>query len=43
MFSDKEHFGCYINKQNHRKWDDKNLRIIHEKPTHPNRVTVWCP
>ena len=23
-------------------WGEENPRIIHEKPMHPKRVTVWC-
>jgi len=44
MFSDEAHFelGGYVNKQNCRIWGEENPRIIHEKPMHPKRVTVWC-
>jgi hypothetical protein len=42
--SDEAHFylsGC-VNKQNFRYWSDSNPNILHEKPLHSQRVTVWC-
>ena len=44
MFSDEAHFelGGYVNKQNCCIWCEKNPLIIHEKPMHSKRVTVWC-
>ena len=44
FFSDEAQFyfsGC-VNKQNMRYWSETNLREIHERPLHPDRVTVWC-
>lgn len=43
-FSDEAHFhvsGC-VNKQNFRYWSENNPRVIHQKPLHSDRVTVWC-
>lgn len=44
MMSDEEHFHLNgdINRQNLRYWPSENLRIVHEKPLHSERVTVWC-
>ena len=44
IFSDETHFdlGGYVNKQNFCIWGTKNLHAYIEKPTHPQRVTVWC-
>ncbi|XP_039295229.1 uncharacterized protein LOC120353885 [Nilaparvata lugens] len=42
--SDEAHFhlsGC-VNKQNFRYWAEENPRIIHERPQHSPKVTVWC-
>lgn len=44
FFSDEAHFylsGC-VNKQNFRYWSADNPRVIHEKPLHCEKVTVWC-
>lgn len=30
-----------VNKQNDRSWNDENPHLIHEKPLHQSRVTVW--
>ena len=42
--SDEAHFHLsgYVNKQNCRYWNVKNLKIIHELPLHPQKVTVRC-
>ena len=44
IFSAEAHFdlGWYVNKQNCCIWGTENPRAYFEKPTHPNRVTVWC-
>lgn len=44
IFSDEAHFHLngYVNKQNSRLWGTENPRIIHEKPLHTQRATVWC-
>ena len=36
------HLGGYVNEQNFRIWDTENPHAYIEKPTHPNRFTVWC-
>jgi hypothetical protein len=44
FFSDEAHFhlsGC-VNKQNFRYWSENNARVIHQKPLHSDRATVWC-
>ena len=44
FFSDEAHFhlsGC-VNKQNICYWSETNLREVHERPLHLDRVTVWC-
>ena len=44
FFSDEAHFhlsGC-VNKQNFRYWSENNPRVIHQKPLHSDRATVWC-
>ena len=44
IFSDEAHFqldGC-VNTQNCRIWGAENPRVIHEKPLHARRATVWC-
>lgn len=44
IFSDEAHFhlGGFVNKQNCRIWGHENPRVIHEKPMHPQKATVWC-
>ena len=32
----------YVNKQKSRIWGTENPHAYIEKPTHPERVTVWC-
>jgi hypothetical protein len=32
----------YVNTQNCRIWVAENPRVIHEKPLHAQRATVWC-
>ena len=41
--SGEAHFyeGGYVNKQNYRFWGAKNTMIIHEQPTHAQKVTGW--
>ena len=44
FMSDEAHFhlsGC-VNKQNFRYWAPANPRVLHERPLHCERVTVWC-
>jgi hypothetical protein len=31
-----------VNKQNFRYWAKNNPRIIHERPPHSPKLTVWC-
>ena len=42
--SDEAHFDLsgYVNKQNSRFWGRENPQIVHERPLHSKRVTVWC-
>ena len=42
--SDEAHFDLagYVNKQNCRFWGREDPKIMHEKPLHSERVTVWC-
>lgn len=44
IFSDEAHFWLngFVNKQNCRFWCENNPQEIHEKPLHPEKVTVWC-
>ena len=44
IFSDQAHFdlGGYVNKQNSYIWGTENPQPFIEKPTRPNRGTVWC-
>jgi hypothetical protein len=44
IMGDEAHFHLrgYVNKQNVRFWGTDNLRVIHKKPLHPLKVTVWC-
>uniref|UniRef100_UPI00358E2D47 uncharacterized protein n=1 Tax=Myxine glutinosa TaxID=7769 RepID=UPI00358E2D47 len=44
LWSDKAHFHLSgsVNKQNYRYWSEDNPRILHERPLHSDRVTVWC-
>jgi hypothetical protein len=44
LCSKKAHFhlsGC-VNKQNLRYWSEGNPRMLHKRPLHSQRVTVWC-
>jgi hypothetical protein len=43
IFSDEAHFQLdgYVNTQNCRIWGAENPPVIHEKPLHAQRVTVW--
>lgn len=44
IMTDEAHFDLsgYVNQQNSRYWGLENPRLIHERPLHPRRVTVWC-
>lgn len=44
IMSDEAHFHLsgYVNKQNLRFWGTQNPRVMHEKPLHPLKATVWC-
>jgi hypothetical protein len=44
IFSDEAHFQLdgYVNTQNCRIWGTENPRVIHEKPLHAQRASVWC-
>jgi hypothetical protein len=36
------HLDGFTNTHNCRIWATENPVVIHEKPLHPERVTVWC-
>jgi hypothetical protein len=36
------HLDGFTNTHNYRIWATENPMVIHEKPLHPERVTVWC-
>jgi hypothetical protein len=42
--SDERHFHLsgFVNKQNFHYWCDVNPMVLHERPFHSNKVTVWC-
>ena len=42
--SDEAHFhlGGYVIKQNYWIWGAENPMIIHEQPTHAQKVSIWC-
>lgn len=44
IMSDETHFHLdgEVNRKNLRYWSSGNPRIVHEKPLHSERVTVWC-
>lgn len=44
LFTDEAHFHLSggVNKQNCRFWGTDNPHIIHEKPLHDQKVTVWA-
>ncbi|GFV69438.1 uncharacterized protein TNCV_2778531 [Trichonephila clavipes] len=44
LFSDEVHFWLngYVNKQNCRIWSEANPQVYDEKPSHPEKLTVWC-
>lgn len=44
IMSDEAHFDLsgFVNKQNSRYWGEEQPFLIHERPLHPRRVTVWC-
>jgi hypothetical protein len=31
-----------VNKQNFRYWAAENPNMLHQKPLHSEKVTVWC-
>lgn len=43
LMTDEAHFYLNgdVNKQNYRYWSNENPQIIHEKPLHSPKVTVW--
>jgi hypothetical protein len=43
IFSDEAHFQLdgYVNTRNCLIWGPENPRVIHEKPSHAQRATVW--
>lgn len=43
VFSDEVHFQLdgYVNTQNCQIWGTENPPVIHEKPLHAQRATVW--
>jgi len=44
IMSDEAHFHLngYVNKQNFRYWAAENPDMLHQKPLHSEKVTVWC-
>jgi hypothetical protein len=42
--SDEAHFhlSVAVNKRNFRYWAKNNPIIIHERPLHSRKLTVWC-
>lgn len=42
--SDEAHFHLNgtVNKQNFRYWASDNPQVIHERPLHSPKLTVWC-
>ena len=44
IMSDEASFdiGGYVNTQNYRFWGAENTMIVHEQPTHAQKVTVRC-
>ncbi|PNF14829.1 hypothetical protein B7P43_G06330 [Cryptotermes secundus] len=42
--SDEAHFHLngYVNKQNCRYWAQENPAVLHQRPLHSPKVTVWC-
>jgi hypothetical protein len=44
ILSDEAHFQLdgYVNTQNCWIWGTESPRVIHEKPLHAQRATVWC-
>jgi hypothetical protein len=36
------HLDGFTNTHNCRIWVTENPMVIHEKPLHPERITVWC-
>jgi hypothetical protein len=44
IMRDEAHFHLdgFTNTHNCRIWETENPMVIHEKPLHPEHVTVWC-
>lgn len=44
FMSDEAHFHLNgtVNQQNCRYWASENPKILHERPLHSPKVTVWC-
>lgn len=44
LMTDEAHFHLCgaVNKQNCRYWSGANPRLLHERPLHSPKVTVWC-
>jgi hypothetical protein len=44
IMSDEAHFHLNgnVNKQNFRYWSAENPHMLHQKPLHSEKVTVWC-
>lgn len=36
------HLNGTVNQQNYRYWSDENPKLMHERPLHSPKVTVWC-
>jgi hypothetical protein len=41
---DEAHFHLCgtVNTQNFRYWAEDNPQIIHQRPLHSSKLTVWC-
>ena len=36
------HLDDYVNKQYAKFWASENPKVIHQRPLHAAKVTVWC-
>jgi hypothetical protein len=36
------HLNGNVNKQNFRYWAAENPHMLHQKPLHSEKMTVWC-